>query len=91
MNRYLQYFTVIAFAALMGGCERYAKFAIDKEPTIKIDSSLLGSWKAVEDTDKKNFILVQSSYDNFRHIARWHNMDSSEKGKLFMPELRIRL
>ena len=81
MIKSLHIIGAILLAACIGGCKSYAKYAIDKAGEVKIDSSLLGSWKAVEDTDKANFILVQSSYDMFRPAQEWHEKDTAEKRK----------
>jgi hypothetical protein len=61
---------------LNAGCNGYAKFKIDEKPVTKTDSGLLGIWKAVEDTDKANFVLLQSPYDMFDRTRFWFNLDS---------------
>lgn len=48
---------------LLVGCRNYSRYALDDKPTVKLDSSLCGIWKCAEDTDKSNFILVQT-YDD---------------------------
>ncbi len=63
MNRRFSYIIHVLIIVLFWGCKSYSKFAIDKNATIKIDTNLLGIWKISEDTDKANYLLVQSPYD----------------------------
>ncbi len=86
MKRYLNYMMAILIAASIAGCKSYAKFTIDKDPELKTDSMWLGTWKAVEDTDSHNFILIQSPYDLFQSQAKWHNMDTAERRKYLKKE-----
>ena len=65
---------------MTSGCKSVSKFAIEQEPKIEIDTNFLGIWKAVEDTDKANFILVQSKIDLYKtFIDVYNNMDSIYK------------
>ena len=52
--------TVVFFAS----CAGYSKHPIDLNP-LPVRKSLFGIWKAIEDTDKANFILVQADTDVF--------------------------
>ncbi len=45
------------------GCKSYSKYPIDATPKIKIDTGILGLWKAVEDTDKANYFCIESDYN----------------------------
>jgi hypothetical protein len=49
----------VSVAALIGGCTGFSKYSIDTQPLIKFDARLLGKWKAVEDTDKANYISIR--------------------------------
>ena len=51
------------------GCKSYSTHSIDEKSKIKIDARLLGTWKAIEDTDTKNCIVVQSYNDLFPNWA----------------------
>lgn len=62
------------------GCKSYSKHTIDEKPSIKVDTTLLGSWKAIGDTDNKNFILVQSFYDAYHNTEKQYHM-SADFGK----------
>jgi len=63
MDKYRYYIFVILFATFVYACKSVSKYAIDEKPGIKIDTNILGIWKAVEDTDRANFVLVQNNYD----------------------------
>lgn len=83
MKRMYKYVFIILFCFIngyQGIAQSQAKYI---PPIIKIDSGFYGIWKAVEDTDKANFILVQSSFDDFHKIDTWFRMDSLEKLKFF--------
>jgi hypothetical protein len=60
-------------------CKSYSRYAIDNKATVKKDSSLLGIWKIEEDSDKANFILVQSCYDLLSQSKKWLDMSPAEK------------
>src|SRR4051812_20606044 len=66
----------IGLLILSSGCKGYAKYSIDKRPLNKIDTSLLGIWRAAEDTDRRNYIYVETNYD-----AHDHNSDDYRMGK----------
>ena len=80
MNRYIQYCISILLITLIAGCKSYSKYTIDDRPLIKIDTSLFGTWKAREDTDTKNFILIQNFYDVAHKYKEMHS-DSSDEVK----------
>ncbi len=63
MNRIVLFAAAVILMTLEIKCKSFSKYRIDEKPEIKIDSSLFGIWKAVEDTDKANYILVQSHSD----------------------------
>ena len=62
MKNCLQYMLVLLIGSAFG-CKSVSKYTIDSKPLIKIDTGLLGIWKAKEDTDVSNYILVQNNYD----------------------------
>ena len=69
---------VIMFIFWMVGCKSYSKYTIDSKPSIKIDTGLLGIWKAVEDTDKANFILIQNLDDaEYKIEEKWRKKNKS--------------
>ena len=71
MNIHHAFIAVLIYA--LCSCKNFSPYAIDEHPLVKIDTNLLGIWKAVEDTNKKDFILVQ----NFTDVAR--NLNESFK------------
>ncbi len=86
MNRLSLYIPLLLIGAVIGSCKSYSKYMIDEHPVVKIDSGLLGIWKAVEDTNKKDYMLLQSRYDLFHHVVWWTTMDSVEKRSYIDPE-----
>ena len=46
-------------------CKSYSRYSIDQQPQISIDTRMLGTWKAIEDTDAKNCVVVQCYRDLF--------------------------
>ena len=44
-------------------CKNISFYPIDTKPSIKVDTNLYGIWKAVEDTDKANYIKVEGVPD----------------------------
>jgi hypothetical protein len=74
--------TLFLFAAMLS-CKSVSKYTIDEKPLIKTDSAFYGVWKAVEDTDKANYILIQSPYDIYHHVDWWYHMDSVKKRTYF--------
>lgn len=83
MIKYFQYSIAILFITLIISCKSISKYTIDDKPLVKTDSSLYGIWKAVEDTDKANYILVQSPYDLFHYVDWWYHLDSIKKRSYF--------
>ena len=79
MKKHLHCFIAVLTLVFIWSCKSYSKYTIDEYPQVKIDSSLYGIWKAVEDTDKANFILVQSPYDIFHNFDWLYHLDSSQK------------
>jgi hypothetical protein len=70
---------LVVGCSVVSSCRSYSKYAIDKRPRVAIDSGLLGIWKTAADTQKGNYILIQSAYDNFRPSEAWHSMTAEEK------------
>ena len=60
MKTVIRYSIFILQFAMAFGCKSYSKYPIDEKPLVKIDTNLLGIWKVVEDTNKKDYILVQT-------------------------------
>ncbi len=54
----------------LASCVGYSKFPIMRTPNLKVDENLFGMWKAVGDTNKDNFFLVQSAHDKYYTIER---------------------
>ena len=48
---------------------------------------MFGIWKAAEDTDKADYLLVQSPYDLFHYVDWWYNLDSVTKRTYFDEKL----
>jgi hypothetical protein len=71
MNRYFQLGLLFVLAVTLGSCQSYSKYTIDGKPLLKVDSRLLGIWKAVEDTNKADYFVVQTSDDLYRSIQRY--------------------
>lgn len=63
-------FLVVSAALAILSCKSYSKYPIDAKASIKPARELLGIWKAIEDTNKFDFILVQNSEDVFKDFQR---------------------
>lgn len=50
---------IILLAAMAAGCASFSKYAIDEKPTIKIDTSLCGVWKLMDDKYSQRYIVIQ--------------------------------
>ena len=60
----MKYGSIISFLALVcAGCASYSRFAIDNKWQIPPSDDLTGIWKAVGDTNKKDYILIQLPED----------------------------
>lgn len=71
---YLLLLASVSFLAT--GCKSYSLYSIDEDPSVKIDEGLLGIWKAVEDTNKKDYILIQRHYDLHGNFDDTHDKSS---------------
>jgi len=96
MKKSFFYSIIVLLSNIAFSCNSICKYTIDEKPLIKTDSSFYGIWKAVEDTDKANFILVQSPYDLFHYTDWWYHLDSVKKRTYFDTEFlgdpdRVRL
>jgi len=60
MRKAALYCLIMAAAA---GCKSIAKYPIDAKPAVAVDTALLGSWTAAEDTDQANHIVIQNFWD----------------------------
>ena len=67
---------VIVLIALMVGCKSIANYPIDAPSSANIDDRIIGKWKFLEDTDKRNFYDVEKTYQNFSpneyHVKFWN-------------------
>ena|ERR1700677_2943700 len=61
------------FVVLTIACKSVSPYSIDSQPVVKIDTDLLGIWKAKEDTDKKNFVLIQNNYDVYSKLYNYNS------------------
>jgi len=78
---------ILAISALTA-CNSVSKYAIDKNPVTKMDTNLLGIWKIIGDSDAKNYVLVQSAYDQFHEEEnRFAKMPDAERIQ-WWPTLR---
>ncbi|MBX2907816.1 MAG: hypothetical protein KF744_17350 [Taibaiella sp.] len=57
-------------AACLTGCQSYSKYTIDEKPIVKLDNNLLGIWKAVEDTNRYDYILIQNRRDVYEDLVQ---------------------
>lgn len=63
MRKAILLLALVAQSIAWIGCKSYAKYPIDEQPNIPVDENLLGIWKAVEDTNKKDYIFIQRTED----------------------------
>lgn len=68
MNKPLSFFSFAAIIFL-ASCNGYSKYPISEKGTIKVDENMFGIWKAVGDTNKMNYILVQSDDDAHYYLS----------------------
>ena len=67
---------MIICLATLTGWQKSSNYPIDDKPAIKTDTTLLGIWKAVEDTDKSNYVIVRNYYDtHFIQDDKEHQLD----------------
>ncbi len=71
MNRYFQLCVLLVCVVFLGACQSYSKCKIDERPLLKLDSRLLGIWKAVGDTNKADYIIIQTSDDLYKSVQRY--------------------
>jgi len=55
---------VLLFIGATIGCKSYSKYPIDKYPSVKVDTNLIGIWKMKEDTDAHNFFVIERINEN---------------------------
>jgi hypothetical protein len=62
---------ILAISGIMflASCTGYSKYPISEKGTIKVDEHMFGIWKAVEDTNKSDFILIQSADDAHYYLS----------------------
>lgn len=68
---------IILIAVYATGCKSYSKYAIDEQPKIPMDSRLLGIWKAAEDTNPLDYIIVQH-YDDVHALFSKNGTSNSD-------------
>ena len=67
---------LFALLAIAGSCKSIAYSPIDAEPNIIIDTNLCGIWKAVEDTNKADYVLIQNFYEAHEKILGYMTKDA---------------
>ena len=77
-SRHLFYMSIISmlFLFVFISCKNISRYSIDKSPLIKIDTSFLGIWKAVEDTNRMDYILVQNFDDVYSRVESKYKNDT---------------
>lgn len=70
-----RYFILICFVVLFSACKYVAPYPIDDQPSIKIDTSLLGVWEEQTKSDRLKF-LVQSFDDVYGSSIGKYETDS---------------
>jgi len=68
---------LFCFFVSVCSCRNVARVAIDSKQVVKLDTNLLGIWKAAEDTNKKDFIFIQSCFDANENV--WPYLTDSVK------------
>ena len=79
MRKHVLNIILISIIAIFSQFKSIARYPIDESPLVKLDTGLLGIWKAEEDTVKGNFFFVQSTNDVMEAGIEWWNLDSSKK------------
>lgn len=64
---------------LATGCDSYSKHTIDEKPQVKADARLLGIWKAVGDTNRFDYFLIQNGEDTHREFVAWMGKHKGEE------------
>lgn len=77
--------------ACLAGCQSYSKYTIDEKPIVKYDNNLLGIWKAVEDTNRFDYIIIQNRRDVYEDLSQMatNYLNDSEAGKYWSRD-RVR-
>lgn len=52
----------------LAGCASYSPYAIDDKWMVPVNDDITGIWKAIEDSNKKDYILVQRSADLLQEL-----------------------
>ncbi len=71
MKKYILYCLTLVLGVGMVGCENYSKYGIDERPITKIDTNMFGIWKALEDSNRYDYFIVQSADDLFKEYGQW--------------------
>lgn len=71
MKNYILYALVFILGLGMAGCQGYAEFPIDEQPRVKVDTNMFGIWKALEDTNRYDYFIIQTADDLFRDYGQW--------------------
>lgn len=61
------------------GCDSYSKYTIDEKPMVKADARLLGIWKAVGDTNRFDYFLIQNGEDTHKEFVEWMGKHRGEE------------
>lgn len=68
MNRLFSSLALVTII-LLASCKGYSRFPISEKGTVKVEENMFGIWKAVGDTNKMNYILVQSDDDAHYYLS----------------------
>ncbi len=73
---------------LASSCNNYSAFPIDDEPKISVQNSLPGIWKVLNDTNAKDYILVQNNEDVYggNELNYRHSEDLKDVWKIYLEK-----
>jgi len=72
-----RFIAIILTISCLIGCKSYSHYPIDTKPMVVIDTNFLGMWRCVEDTDKANFVEVQTVQDLYHmEETKYGNIDN---------------
>jgi hypothetical protein len=70
VKSYFWFGVCLLLLAIVVGCKSASLLTIDARPVVEADSSLLGRWRAVGDTARADYILVQSYSDHYEQFRK---------------------
>lgn len=78
-------------ATCLTGCQSYSKYTIDEKPIVKFDKNLLGIWKAVEDTNRYDYIIIQNRRDVYEDLVQMvSNFQQDSEASKYWSRDRVR-